>query len=127
MGICQTNDVKSRPAPAHARQHKTGGECQEDLSRLVRCSLEVAFSIRTTGGRKGLDESSPVRSAGLLSSVPFSFALRLTADKSSRTILSLRLTRRGRQPDQAGGNAILDGKQARAGRSQKLPSTLNFA
>jgi hypothetical protein len=38
----------------------------EDLSRLVRRSLEVAFSIRTTAGRrrKGLSESSAVRSAG---------------------------------------------------------------
>jgi hypothetical protein len=38
----------------------------EDLSRLVRRSLEVAFSIRTRAGRrrKGLSESSPVRSAG---------------------------------------------------------------
>jgi hypothetical protein len=38
----------------------------EDLSRLVRRSLEAAFSIRTRAGRRreGLSESSPVRSAG---------------------------------------------------------------
>jgi hypothetical protein len=51
---------------AHKRQLKGLGLYAEDLSRLVRRSLEVAFSIRTTAGRRrnGLSESSPVRSAG---------------------------------------------------------------
>jgi len=59
--------IGRRPAAAHARQLKGLGLYAEDLSRLVRRSLEVAFSIRTTAGRrrKGLSESSPVRSAGI--------------------------------------------------------------
>ncbi len=63
----------------------------------------AAFAIRTTAARR-----------------------RTSRDKSSPDNPTPHVNADGAQPDQAGGSAILDRKQARAGRSQKLHSTLNF-